>query len=366
MHVFAAPIASRIAFRSQIGLEHDGMQVLTLAEKFGGTCHRSVFDCSTTICVLAILTFPCLRRRQQPRCFCVSVSSVATSLLYPHRNPTDGRTGRMQQTATQQELAWARRIKEAARQQPDIDDEQILDLEYLQHAIIAKENIHKALRRLNRMQKFKSKYGIQGDGSYEEGIRDIKAFRIAHPGFELSVATLFPTPKTCPGEEINIGCGDYSKFMAARLSSEESHAIVMRGFFYFFQLLSSSIPSIRSGTVLLADCSDMGVKNFSMESEKRQHQLFFEAYPIRLRQIAMMNVNFVVHFLYRLVIALFPRKIRQRFIFHYDRETFLRESEFPPSVLPIAWGGSIDDERFHQTFYQKLRERYELAESFKL
>lgn len=292
-------------------------------------------------------------------------------------------------TATTQELQWARAIKEAAQKDSSLNDEDIVDLEFLHHAIVAKDSVEKALHRLRRMQKFKKRYGIQRDGSYEEGSRDHKAFVIAHPNFGLGMNSYFP--KTTIGDdetvrnsedadnnateqsstesaadEVTVGCADYSKFLATKMNSEESHAIVMRGFFYMFQLCQSSISSMRGGIDLLCDCNGMGPSNFSFASEARQNELFSEAYPIRIRQIAMMNVNAVVRLFYRVAMFFFSKKLRQTFVLTDNRDKFLSDKGLPASVLPVAWGGTLDEKASEKVFFQKMRARYDLAANFKL
>lgn len=271
---------------------------------------------------------------------------------------------------TEQELAWARAIKEAARRDPDLDDDAIVDLEYLHHAIVAKDQVAKAVKRLKRMQKFKQRYGIQRDGSFEEGVRDALAFEIAHPGFGLALgSSSFYNGRGDDDDQqsISFGCLDYSKFIASRMKSEESHAIVMRGLFYSLQLSQSNIAAMRSGMVMLCDCGSMGMRNLSMESEARQGDLFSDAYPIRIRQMAMMNVNVMVRAFYRVAAAvLLSKKVRETLVFPHDRGVFLKRSGYPPRVLPVAWGGLVDANVLRETHAQKLQERYDLAANFEL
>lgn len=92
--------------------------------------------------------------------------------------------------ATEQEIAWARTIKQAAQEEQDLRTHGLSDLEYLQHAIVSKGNVNKALRRLANMQTFKDRYDIQQDGSYEQGIRDIQALLLAYPGFLKALGAL--------------------------------------------------------------------------------------------------------------------------------------------------------------------------------
>ena len=64
----------------------------------------------------------------------------------------------MMNTATEQELEWARAIRQAAQNDPSIVAAQdISDVEFLHHAMVAKDQVHKALTRLRRMQILKQR-----------------------------------------------------------------------------------------------------------------------------------------------------------------------------------------------------------------
>ena len=130
--------------------------------------------------------------------------------------------------ATKEEIEWASRIKQAACQDPSINQAMISDLEYLHHAIVAKDQIPKALKRLRNMQTFKESYGIQLDGSYEEAERDIKLFLTSHPDMMLSVAS---NPES---HHMGVFCGRYAGLNVQRIQSEEAYCVLMRGLFYTF------------------------------------------------------------------------------------------------------------------------------------
>ena len=92
--------------------------------------------------------------------------------------------------ATQEELEWALSIKKAAVAHADIQAELVTDWEFWQHAVIAKNKVDKALQRIQRVQQIKLEFGIKLDGSAAEGMRDLKAFFAAHPGFFVCLSRL--------------------------------------------------------------------------------------------------------------------------------------------------------------------------------
>ena len=96
------------------------------------------------------------------------------------------------------------------------------DFEFLQYALVLKSNVSAALRRIKKLQSFKQRYGIKLDGSYEEGVRDLKVFQTVRPGFLLSI-------KAMP-DQTHVCCYDLSKFEPQKMESNESFAVIMRGF----------------------------------------------------------------------------------------------------------------------------------------
>lgn len=283
--------------------------------------------------------------------------------------------------ATKQELELARAIKEAALANPAVHTDVISDLEYLQHAIVAKDatggGMDKALVRLERMQKFKELHGIKLDGSYEEGMRDFQTFQEAHPGFCLSLAFL---PSCDEKDDDNdssenrtkttrvVFCCNFTNLLAKqRLKSDESIAILMRGFFYIIQAAQPNVAAMRGGIVSLFDGKDAGWHSYSPTMEERAATLYSNAYPMSVVQIVMMNANLLLRFLWAISSVLVSKKVRQRHVFAAGLQSFLETSPYgDKSILPTAWGGLIDLASMEDTISQGLQERYRLAETFEL
>ena len=77
------------------------------------------------------------------------------------------------------------------------------------------------------MQKFKKRYGIQLDGSFEAAELDFQRCNDAYPGI---MSTLASTD-----EHIHVSCMDASALPTNKLMSEEAFCILMRVMFYGFQ-----------------------------------------------------------------------------------------------------------------------------------
>lgn len=133
------------------------------------------------------------------------------------------------QDASQEEIKWATAIKEAAMADPDTAAaaEEMTGLEFVQHAIVSKDKVDKALLRIKRLQAFKNRYGIQRDGSYEDGVRDIIAFIQAFPGMLIGFSVATDGAQTI--------CYDFARYKVRTIHTDEAYAVCMRSFFYTLQ-----------------------------------------------------------------------------------------------------------------------------------
>lgn len=270
--------------------------------------------------------------------------------------------------ATKQELEWASAIKNAAELDADVNADLVTDLEFLHHGIIAQDNTDKALIRLKRMQVFKKQYGIKLDGSHEEGMRDFQIFIKAHPGFALSLGVLKNGDSSSEPQHAHLMCADYAQFLAKRLKSDESFAVLMRGFFYFMQASQPNLAAMRASLFVLANGKSVGWRNFSLAMEKRAAVLYSNAYPIHINQIVMMNVNVLLRFFWNLSRLFVSTKVWERHVFAGPLEDYLRKSSRynQPETLSRMWGGTIETDDLEGIVSEKLQERYALADEFKL
>ena len=385
---------------------------------------------------------------------------------------------------TEQEREWAMAIKRAAHADSTIEAELISDFEFLQHAIVAKHQVTKALGRIRKLQKFKTDYGIDRDGSFEQAVREWKQFQtVLHPDFILSMAqmknnhinysstkkssqcsrdeasspsnpqnennshrvngiggkdengdiclpplessyarpssagskstentthssstnssgtlcseeeeTTFPASSTsshkrghpCSNTTNNndecphVFCVDLAKAKHAKMNTLEAFAISLRGIFYILQSMSSNIPAIRSGYCHLGDTLGIGAVNFSLQSDRRNAELYSHAYPVRIRQMVLLNATLPVRIFYSLVKVFATRQTRQTVVFAGDRDEFLYSAAgaqhnqrhgigpYMGDVLPHAWGGTIQPNALNDTVVARLRERYENVATFRL
>ena len=263
--------------------------------------------------------------------------------------------------ATKQEVAWATAIQQAAQADPEIRADVISDLEFFQHAVVAKDNVDKALGRIRRMQKFKEMYGIQGNGSFEQGLRDAARSLELQPGLSLGVGVL--------DDHTHCMCMEYRHFKTRLHTTPESIAITLRGAFYGVQSCQDSLPAIRAGVELLVDAKGVGWVNFDLKVEERMAQLSSNAYPLRVRSQVVMNINFWMRLLMKAANLLFlSKKLRQVQVLVGNRDAYLREQahRYPKDALPVKWGGTLREQDNFEVFRHKLKRRYELEANFRL
>lgn len=182
-------------------------------------------------------------------------------------------------TPTPQELADARALKAEALLQNHL----LSDFEYLQHAIIAKSNMSKALTRIANLKKFRLEYNIQGvelDDPLSLYTRYRHEFR-----------SIISVGKDRQGRSCQLS--EYKSFVPSALTGEHWR-VMMILFYYLFQAMNSDLDSIRKGITFIADCQGVSWANFSFELEKRAASFYHDAYPIRMSSIVMMDAPKIV------------------------------------------------------------------------
>ena len=220
-----------------------------------------------------------------------------------------------------------------------------------------------ALKRIQRLQAFKKQYGIKLDGSHEEGMRDLQTFQRAHAGFCLALGVVVvedsDNDRHHHQQQHHVWSVHYNKLAARTLQSDESFAILMRGFFYCMQASQPNLQSMRSGLTVLADGHGVGWHNFSLKMEERAAALYANAYPARIQQIVMMHANLLLRLFWNLVKPFVSVKIRQRHVFTASRDEYLQNRcrhDLHANVLPTEWGGKCTPDDLMRTWSVKLQE----------
>ena len=264
---------------------------------------------------------------------------------------------------TAQEVAWAQAIRRAARSDPTIlHAPDVTDWEFLQHAIVAKDNISKALKRIRRLQKFKSRHGIVRDGNVHDARRDLQAYLQLHPGFFVAVGSIGDDSarQPCP----QVFCYQYSNFRGTSMKSEESYAIFMRTCFYCLQACQHNLAALRSGIYLIGNARHMTWRNFSLGAELRTSELIVDSYPIRLYKIAVLYVSPLFRFLYTLCRSMMSAKYQRLAEFVGASATPAYLQDLPVYCLPTAWGGTFCEKDFIETILRRLKERFDNSDNF--
>lgn len=337
-------------------------------------------------------------------------TSTSTSVVEPTSNNPN--------TCTAQERRWAIDIKNAVAADSELrlyggTYPVMSDLDFLQHAIVAKGDVPAALQRIRKLQSFQTQNGIQSsavgsttctedndddDESFntesspssassasssplEKAERDLKAFLAVHGGLYRSLSEL--------DDGTHVLTVEYSRLKARSFRSDESWAIRRRGLFHVLQATQPHVRAMRAGMVSLCNMKGVTVrKNFSFAAQRQFNLYISKTYPVRIQQIALLQTIRLVAILYGLVKHFVSAKIRQRTVFDGGtlEDFFQRHAErYPPHVLPRAWGGTLADDdndddsddsqrsynnnnndAFLATVMEKLRQRHELEQTFRL
>ena len=260
---------------------------------------------------------------------------------------------------TEQEIGWARAIKEAVEKDDNLQP--LTDYEYIQHAIVAKEKVHKALTRIQRMQTFRKTYAIPGEGTVEDATQRLENVCRLHQGLFLSMG------QDTKGR--TVWTGDFSKFHAKSLKTGQDWKDMMGSFYYIFQAMQHNVSSVRNGVVWVAHTHRVGWNNFSLELEKRAASFYSHCYPFRIQQMTMLDPPRVVHLMYALVKIFLSKKVQSVMVLttlpQYQKTT-LHPDTCPQHILPPSMGGTFPENDFVGTIQKRLTERLENSAQYQL
>lgn len=183
-------------------------------------------------------------------------------------------------TPTQTERAWALAIRKAARAADDISD--LSDFEYLQHAILARDNIPSALSRIRRMQALRKRYHVDNVDATEA----LRFLNLTMHGIHCSTGT------TSSGHRVTVM--DYSKLEPSKLVTEQDWRLFICGTLYYFDAVHCDLDAVRHGLIYAAKCRSVRWTNFSIEAERRMNSVYQSTYPVRIHQVVLLDAPKIV------------------------------------------------------------------------
>lgn len=259
--------------------------------------------------------------------------------------------------ATAQELTWARAIKAASAE--ILTEGSCQDFEYLQHGIIAKEKIHKALKRMKKLHHLKERYSINDNAV--EGMDSIRAFLQQLPGCILAAGQI-------PSTGRYLLAFDYRDFDAAGTYKEEKdYAIMMKAYYYLMQASQPTVEAVREGIEVMILCHGFGWRSFSLELELRAAELYSDSYPVRIKSAALLDGPAIIRIMYNIVKVFLSRKVRGAVQF-ISQKSYLSDKKdvYPAALLHPVLGGECTEQALLDGIEEALRARYDVEETFAL
>lgn len=185
-------------------------------------------------------------------------------------------------TPTPEETANAKRIKEQALSEglPLLSD-----FEYLQHAIVAKENVEKGVARIRNLLEFKEKHRIR-EAQEEDPMSVFVKWENDFPGFFNRMGI---DSKGRPFMMIT-----YRKFQPKKIQTEEDWCALMGCFYHMFNAMSYDLDAVRNGIVMVSDSKNVSWANFSLRLEKRAAEFYQDSYPVRIKAIVLLDAPVIV------------------------------------------------------------------------
>lgn len=187
------------------------------------------------------------------RCSIRSHRLLVDYFLYPIRGSYHPR---LAMDLTEQERVDAVSLKETLAHQATVAS--MSDFEIVQHSLVAKGDIQKALTRIRKIDKVGKKYT-----SKSSGLSNADALK---KSFEMMQGTMTSFGLDTDGCPV-IGCR-YSAFDPNIFKRELDWVVVSQGMLVLLAAATYDFAAVRNGCVFLSDCHGIGWSNFSVEVEK--------------------------------------------------------------------------------------------------
>ena len=258
-----------------------------------------------------------------------------------------------------EEREWAVAIKEAMIKEDEALAKTISDFEYVHHAIIAKGKPDKAIKRIQRLDKFRKEHDIPIDAnkcSADEAMTMIQAFEAKSPGMFLSFG------KDSAGSHGYLSTWDYASFLPANYQEATDWKNCFAAFYYVFDAMHPDFDAIRSGIIMLADAEGLGWRNFSLEMEKQAAHLYQDAYPIRIQNITMLHSPTVFKAIYALCKPFLKKKVKD--VIHLNGKLEEIRDQIPKNILATTMGGIQTTSDMEDAMKEGLKLRYSNMASF--
>ncbi|KAF8778892.1 retinaldehyde-binding protein 1-like isoform X2 [Argiope bruennichi] len=113
--------------------------------------------------------------------------------------------------------------------------------------------------------------------------------------------------------------------------------------FVILQTLRDPVTQI-NGFKIIQDYKDTNMKHLKCCTPQNiylEYHLGMNCVPGRYREIHFINGSMVLTLFWSIAKLLFPKKIKQRVMFHSKPEDLL--NFFPPDMIPTQWGGTLTD-----------------------
>jgi hypothetical protein len=171
---------------------------------------------------------------------------------------------------TRQERSWALEIKEVVELIPELDN--LSDFQYAEMALICKEDIGNALRRIEALQDFKQKYDVLH--SLEDGSKAVRHLIQLFP----KVFLFFGFSHSDGAYAFAVDRTHYEPSTCILRARDENHWFA--GAYYQLQALAPDLESTRKGSIHLQDGGRIHSKRGNQKEAQLMTRLSNELYKV--------------------------------------------------------------------------------------
>jgi hypothetical protein len=253
------------------------------------------------------------------------------------------------------ERVWVIALEDALRNTKE-DFGKVTDFDIALHAIIAKDETQKAMKRLRRLKKFKERYNVRQDNTVYEAIKIVYDFVHRHPNFlqafnqdKFGRWTIFFNLKgLSESESSSQGGGGDERFIAL---------------YYIFHALQPDLDSVRNGTIWIGDFQDV-TRQDVLGMINGGRALCRDSYPIKIKDFPCLNSPSVISTTFAVSRPFMSQRVKEVMAINCTEP--MVKKHFAKKLLSKSLGGTQSQIEIIDILETNIKKRFEIEEVFRL
>jgi hypothetical protein len=255
----------------------------------------------------------------------------------------------LKEKLTDEERVWVIALEDALRKTKE-DFGKVTEFDIALHAIIAKDEPQKTIKRLRRLKRFKEQYNVRQDNTVYEAIKIVHDFLHQYPDF----LQAFNQDKF--GRWVIFF---HLKGLAQPGKGDERFIAL----YYIFHALQPDLDSVRNGTIWIGDFQDVTRQDI-LGMLNGGRALCRDSYPIKIKDFPCLNSPSVISTTFAVSRPFMSKCVKE--VMAINCTVPMVQKHFSKKLLSKALGGTQSQIEIMDILEENIKKRFENEELFRL